>query len=274
MPELPEVETLRAQLSLSISPQAKITKVLLRRSDIRFPIPKDFSRRLEGKKISEIRRRAKYLLFYTDSEILLSHLGMSGAWVLQDENFIPSVHDHCEIKFEDSSVLVFRDPRRFGVLDILRRDEESEHRLLKHLGPEPLESQFTGAYLYANSRHRSQAVKTWIMDQRVVVGVGNIYASEALFLAGLKPSRRAGRLTRGQCEELVMSIQNVLKAAIAMGGSTIRDYRSLRGLQGEFQGSHWVYDQAGMTCRKCGKSVIKAKVLGGRSTFWCPVCQK
>ena len=273
MPELPEVETLRRELAHSISPEIKLTKILLRRADIRFPIPADFVSRLTGQSFLRIRRRAKYLLFETESEVMISHLGMSGGWVFKDENFIPSVHDHCEIEFSDQSVLVYRDPRRFGVLDVVKKGQELIHPLLHHLGPEPLDAEiFTASYLYRKSRGRSTALKIFLMDQGVVVGVGNIYASEALFLAGLSPRRAAQGLNMKKAARLVLCVQEVLQKAILAGGSTIRDYRSLRGLSGEFQGQHWVYDRADQPCKRCD-TLIKQINLGGRSSYFCPQCQ-
>jgi formamidopyrimidine-DNA glycosylase len=274
MPELPEVETVRKDLLQVIQPKARIQSIVLHRSDIRFPIPKDLIARLTGHSFSTIHRRAKYLLFQAQDEVMISHLGMSGGWMIKSPDFVASVHDHCEIQFSDGVVLVYRDPRRFGVLDVVKSIKLQQHKLFKHLGPEPLNVQeFTPDYLFEKSRGRTQALKTFIMDQRIVVGVGNIYASEVLFLSGLSPKRAAGRLTRTACVRLVQNLQDVLAKAILAGGSTIRDYRSLRGQQGEFQGQHLVYDREGKPCTIC-RTPIKNAVLGARSTYWCPQCQR
>ncbi|MES2963305.1 MAG: bifunctional DNA-formamidopyrimidine glycosylase/DNA-(apurinic or apyrimidinic site) lyase [Bdellovibrionota bacterium] len=257
MPELPEVETLRRGLDDLLKDHPVIRKVRLTRKDIRFEIPKDFARALEGHRFLGVRRRAKYILFDTDDAILLSHLGMTGSWRVAQSGD-ETIHDHCFIELSDGRTLVFRDPRRFGVLDLVRRGKESKHKLLDHLGPEPLdETAFDGASLYAMSRKRKVAVKVFVMNQEVVVGVGNIYASEALFRAKIRPQKAAGRLTRHECER----------------GSSIRDYRQASGEAGGFQDAHRVYDRGGEPCVVC-RSKIRSKVMGGRSTYWCSTCQK
>lgn len=273
MPELPEVETMRSGLDDLLKDHPRIVRVRLARKDIRFEIPKDFARALEGRRFLGVKRRAKYLLFETDQDTMLSHLGMTGSWRVAEKGD-ESVHDHCFIDLDDGRTLVFRDPRRFGVLDLLRRKSGSRHELLDHLGPEPLdETAFDGESLYRASRKRKVAVKVFVMNQEVVVGVGNIYASEALFRAKIRPQKAAGRLTRNECDHLVDSIREVLREAIRAGGSSIRDYRQASGESGAFQDSHLVYDRGGEPCRVCGTK-IRSKVLGGRSTYWCPTCQK
>lgn len=250
-----------------------IKRVRLTRKDIRFKIPKDFAKVLEGHRFLAVRRRAKYLLFETDDAILLSHLGMTGSWRVAQAND-ESIHDHCFIELDDGRTLVFRDPRRFGVLDLLRKSAREKHKLLDHLGPEPLdETAFNAESLFASSRKRKVAAKVFVMNQEVVVGVGNIYASEALFRAKIRPQKAAGRLTRDDCERLVSAIREVLLEAIGAGGSSIRDYRQASGESGAFQDSHKVYDRGGKPCVVCGTK-IRCKVMGGRSTYWCPNCQK
>jgi formamidopyrimidine-DNA glycosylase len=275
MPELPEVETVRSGLEGLLSEHPRIDRVKLMRGDIRFPIPKNFAKSLEGQTITGVRRRAKYLLIETPRVSLLSHLGMTGSWRMEKTSALkPGPHDHCLIELSDERTLVFRDPRRFGVLDLVEPGQETTHLRLKSLGPEPLDPRtFTADYLYAFSRKRKTAVKVFIMDQRVVVGVGNIYASEALFLAKIRPQKLAGRLTRHETERLVQAIRSVLEKAITAGGSSIRDYKNAGGESGSFQKSHQVYERAGDACRVCGRT-IRSKVLGGRSTYWCPHCQK
>ena len=273
MPELPEVETVRVGLEEITKKRPVIRRVRMMRPDVRFAIPPELPRRLEGQTIIGVRRRAKYLLLDTPQVILLSHLGMTGSWRVAspgDED----KHDHLYIDLNDGRRLAFRDPRRFGMLDLIEPGQEASHPRLKGLGPEPLdENQFSAEALYRASRGRRTAVKVLIMDQKVVVGVGNIYASEALFRAGIRPSRAASRLSRADCERLVAAIREVLSEAIRAGGSSIRDYRQSSGEEGSFQTAHKVYDRAGQPCLKCGQ-LIRTKVIGGRSTYWCVKCQR
>lgn len=271
MPELPEVETVRAGLEKLLSDQPVVQKVKLMRADIRFPIPRELPKRLQGQKIQSVRRRAKYIIFDADRGAMLSHLGMTGSWRLAkpgDED----KHDHCYIELSDGRRLAFRDPRRFGILDWIEPGKESEHPRLKDLGVEPLSDAFNEEFLFEVSRKRRTPVKSFIMDQRIVVGIGNIYASETLFRAGVRPTRQAGRLTRAECAKIVKAAQEVLNEAIAVGGSSIRDYRQANGDEGGFQDHHFVYDREGLPCRVCG-CAIKSRVIGGRSTYWCTKCQ-
>lgn len=273
MPELPEVETVRSGLDHLLADHPVIQKVRLMRADIRFPIPKNLPKTLKGEPILGVRRRAKYLLMETPKAILLSHLGMTGSWrVLKPGE--EDKHDHCYIELSDGRTLAFRDPRRFGMLDLILKGNEQGHPRLRDLGPEPLdESSFTPEYLFSSSRKRKIPLKAFIMDQRIVVGVGNIYASEVLFRAQIRPQRPAGRLTKLESERLVAMIREVLNEAIEVGGSSIRDYRQASGAEGGFQNEHQVYDREGLPCVQCG-AIIRSKVIGGRSTFWCPHCQK
>lgn len=273
MPELPEVETVRSGLERLLENHPSISKVTLHRGDIRFKIPRELPEKLRSQRITSVRRRAKYLLFDTPAGSLLSHLGMTGSWrITSSEKF--EKHDHVSIEFSDGRHLVFRDPRRFGLVDLVLPSQEAQHPRLKNLGVEPLdEDAFTGQWLFDVSRKRKTAVKTLIMDQRRVVGIGNIYASEALFRAGVKPTKISGRLTLEECGQIVASSCDVLLTAIRAGGSSIRDYKNASGEAGDFQSQHLVYDRAGEFCRVCG-TVIKQKVIGGRSTFWCPTCQR
>ena len=272
MPELPEVETVRVGLSEILAACPVIKRVILNRADIRFLIPPDLPVRLKGQPIIGVRRRAKYLLFETPRVIILSHLGMTGSWRLAppgDE----TIHDHCYIEFEDGRRLAFRDPRRFGMLDLVELGDEMGHPRLRDLGPEPLdEIEFTAAALFRASRGRKVSIKVFVMDQKVVVGVGNIYASEALFRARIRPTRAAGRLTLKEAETLVLAIRDILRTAILAGGSTIRDFKAATGSTGYFQQSHQVYERKGEPCRACG-APIKTKAVGGRSTYWCACCQ-
>jgi formamidopyrimidine-DNA glycosylase len=200
---------------------------------------------------------------------------MTGSWrlVTSLDEVSKGNHDHCAIAFADGRYLVYRDPRRFGVLDLVHLGEESNHPRLKGLGVEPLdETSFTAEFLFAISRKRKVASKVFIMDQRIVVGIGNIYASEALYRARIRPTKPAGRLTKDECQRIVEASQVILREAIRQGGSSIRDYRQASGESGGFQDSHLVYERGGEPCRSC-KHPIKSKVLGGRSTYWCVKCQ-
>lgn len=273
MPELPEVETVRRGLEKLLETHPTIEQVELTRKDIRFPIPKNFASALEGAKILGVRRRAKYLLIDTPQVSLLSHLGMTGSWRIETKEPAHDKHDHCFISLSDRRILVFRDPRRFGVLDLVKPGEESKHKLLKALGPEPLDAKtFSAEKLYDRSRKRKVSIKVFIMDQKTVVGVGNIYASEALFRAKIRPQKLAGKMSRHESERLVDSIRSVLEEAINAGGSSIRDYKNAGGESGAFQDAHQVYERGGEPCRVCG-ATVRSKVIGGRSTYWCPKCQ-
>lgn len=273
MPELPEVETVRAGLERLLGQGAVICAIELQRRDLRAPIPPHLTRQLRGAALTGIRRRAKYLLFDTSRGILLSHLGMTGTWRLApagDER----LHDHCYLHLMDGRRLAFRDPRRFGLLDLVESGGEASHPRLKDLGPEPLDdTTFTVEHLLACCRGRKQSLKPVIMDQQVVVGVGNIYAQEALFRAQIRPTRRAGRLTRAEAIVLVGHIRTVLAEAIAAGGSTISDFRQAGGDGGYFQHNFQVYDRAGQSCPVC-RSRLHGAVVGGRGTTWCRRCQR
>lgn len=271
MPELPEVETVRHGLETLLGTNAVVRRVRLLRPDIRFPIPKELPRRLALQRILGVRRRAKYLLIETPAGTLLSHLGMTGTWRLV-EGGQEDKHDHCYIELEDGRRLGFRDPRRFGVLDWIERGLEDQHRLLKGLGPEPLGEEWNEDYLWRKSRKRKVAIKVFLMNQKIIVGVGNIYASEALFRAGVRPTKLAGRVSLEETRRIVDAVRVVLAESIAAGGSTISDFKSAGGSDGYFQNSFRVYDREGQPCVVC-KAKLRAKVLGGRSTYWCATCQ-
>lgn len=273
MPELPEVETVRAGLERLLGTTAVIRVLELLRADLRSPIPPELPARLQGMRITAVRRRAKYLLFDTPGGVLLSHLGMTGTWRLApagDER----PHDHCYIHLADGRRLAYRDPRRFGLLDLVEPGGEAGHPRLIGLGPEPLDpAAFTVEHLLACCHRRKSAIKPLIMDQQVVVGVGNIYAQEALFRAGLRPTRPAGRLTRSEAVSLVGHIRAVLREAIIAGGSTISDFRQAGGDGGYFQHHFQVYDRAGQPCAVCA-APLHGAVVGGRGTTWCRRCQR
>ncbi len=267
MPELPEVETVRTGLSRSWIGK-RIEGVELRREGLRFPFPEGLEKRLTGQKIIDIRRRAKYLLIDLDNDdVLLSHLGMSGKWTL-DASECEGKHDHVVIYLDDGSMSVYNDPRRFGVLDIFTG---ASHKLLDHLGPEPLEN-WTAEDLYEKLQRRKSPIKICILDQKVVVGVGNIYACEALNRSHISPTRKSNKVSKKECQVLVNEIKVILAEAIQAGGSTLRDFAGVDGTLGYFPHQFRVYDKEGSEC-ECGGTVERL-VQGGRSTFWCPSCQK
>jgi formamidopyrimidine-DNA glycosylase len=271
VPELPEVETVRAGLERLLGPEAVIARIELMRGDLRTKIPAALGHRLDGQRIVAVKRRAKYLLFETPAGTLLCHLGMTGTWRLAppgDER----PHDHCYLHLADGRRLAFRDPRRFGMLGLI--EPGATHPSLTELGPEPLDAKaFTADSLAGICRGRKAPIKALIMDQRVVVGVGNIYAQEALFRAGILPRKKAGSLKREAIAALVREIRAVLREAIAAGGSTISDFRQAGGDGGYFQHRFRVYDRGGQPCMKC-KAPLKSGVVGGRGTVWCAKCQR
>ncbi len=272
MPELPEVETVRRGLEKMLA-GATIARVELRRRDLRAAIPGSLPRRLRNARVLAVRRRAKYLLIDTPAGALLSHLGMTGSWRLAPAG-AERAHDHCYLHLADGRRLAFRDPRRFGLLDLVLPGGEAAHPRLAGLGVEPLvHDAFTVDYLAAACRRRHAAIKTLIMDQAVVVGVGNIYAQEALFLAGLRPRRAAGRIPRTALAMLVERIREVLQAAIRAGGTTISDFRAAGGEDGYFQTELLVYGRAGQPCT-AGCTILVGGVVGGRGTSWCRRCQR
>lgn len=270
MPELPEVEVVRRGLEKILAGEPQITDIQLLRKDLRDPMPAREIRRFIGEKILRIERRAKYLLLWTSRGALLSHLGMTGTWRVAppgDER----EHDHIYIIMKDGLRLAYRDPRRFGIFDVVM--DPYKHKRLIHLGVEPLGPEFTGESLWRRLRGKKVALKVALMDQRIVVGVGNIYASEALFAAGLKPHKPAHLLSRAQAEVLVREIRRILLESIHQGGSSISDFAQASGESGYFQTKFRVYDRAGESCVVCGQH-IRSRVLGGRNTFWCGRCQK
>lgn len=270
MPELPEVETTRAGLEPRLRGKC-LLNIIVRNPRLRWPIPGELAAMLAGKTLHSINRRGKYLLFDFGGVFQIVHLGMSGSLRFIEPDEPPSTHDHVDWVFEGNTTLRLRDPRRFGA--VLLGDNPATHPLLKGLGPEPLTGSFDANTLYTASRGRKVAVKNFIMDSHVVVGVGNIYASESLFRAGIRPGRAAGRLTRPDCERLVAAIKTTLQNAVNAGGSSLRDYVSTSGELGYFQLQTRVYDRAGLPCKTCG-AAIKKQTTGQRSTFYCPHCQK
>lgn len=271
MPELPEVETTRSGLAPHLEGR-RVRAVLVRESRLRWPVPDDLSQSLTGARLERLTRRAKYLLFSFERGALLAHLGMSGSLRLVAPQVPWLTHDHVEIDFEGAPRLRLNDPRRFGSLHWIEGDPGA-HFLLAGLGPEPLESGFDGAWLHARSRGRRVPVKSFIMDAKVVVGVGNIYAAEALYRAGIRPSRAAGRISLARYEALADAIRAVLGEAVAMGGTTLRDFVGSDGRPGYFRQSLDAYGRGGEPCRRCGTE-LRASRLGQRATVYCPACQR
>jgi len=274
MPELPEVETVRRGLALKISGR-RIMRADLRRPDLRRPFPPALAARLDGALIGALGRRGKYILIELDADgLLLLHLGMSGR-ITMGAALPADPHDHVVLTLDDGTVIRFNDPRRFGLIDYVRRDETSQHPLLAGLGPEPLETGFDGAYLSAALAGKMSSIKAALLDQRLVAGLGNIYTCEALFRAGLSPRRRAASIGGGRAERLAAAIRSVLSEAIAAGGSSLRNYVQADGALGYFQ-HHWaVYGREGSPCPgcDCGDGVRRI-VQSGRSTFFCAKRQR
>ena len=271
MPELPEVETTRRGL-LSAMQGVRIERAVVRERRMRQPISRALPKVVEGLTIQALTRRAKYLLIDCGAGTLIIHLGMSGRLWLVDHHTPVEKHDHFDLVLANGKSVRLRDPRRFGLV-LWQTGDVMQNPWLAKLGPEPLSDNFNGATLYAATRNRSAAIKLVIMDSHVVVGVGNIYASEALFRAGISPRIAARRLTRTRSEMLAKIIRETLAEAIIAGGSSIRDYVGSDGMAGNFQSNFNVYDRAGGLCWRCD-ALVKQFVQGQRSTFYCPKCQR
>lgn len=271
MPELPEVETTRRGIEPLVVNKT-VDHVQIYNASLRWPVPSELVDLLPGQMIHTLSRRSKYLLFCFDRGTLIVHLGMTGHLRLAPYISERRKHDHVEIIFTDGTALRYNDSRRFGAM-LWTESNPHQHVRLAGLGPEPFSPEFYAGYLYQLSRGRKAAVKTFLMDAHVVVGVGNIYASEALFRAGIAPSCPAGRITKAAFNRLVQSVREILDAAIAAGGTTIRDFSDSQGRPGYFAQELRVYGRAGQACTACG-TLIKQVRLGQRSTYYCPVCQK
>lgn len=269
MPELPEVETTRRGLEPWLCGR-RVSAVVVRQPRLRWPVPPLLARELPGQSFQHIDRRAKYLLLAVDHGTVIVHLGMSGSLRVIAADVPPERADHVDIVLDDGHCLRLRDPRRFGA--VLWTTDPTQHTLLVGLGPEPLSSEFDQGYLYRKSRGRVRAVKEFIMDSRVVAGVGNIYANEALFRAGIDPRRPAGGIGRARYRLLVEAVRTTLEEAIHAGGTTLRDFRSSEGKPGYFQQQLQVYARAGDPCLCCGRK-IRSVTIGARSAFFCPRCQ-
>ena len=275
MPELPEVETTRAGIAPWME-GAKLVDAIVRETRLRWPLNEADMAALVGGHIRRVERRAKYLLVSIDSKVLLIHLGMSGSIRILDPQEPVSKHDHFDLVIQQPKqkpkVMRFNDPRRFGCCLVIEQPI-SEHALLASLGPEPLSGEFDGEHLYQLSRGRKAPVKNFIMDGKVVVGVGNIYASEALFESGIRPGKAAGRISKPAYQKLASEIKAVLSKAIKAGGTTLNDFTQSDGQPGYFRHELQVYGRAGEACYRC-EQTIRSRVIGQRNTFYCIECQR
>lgn len=271
MPELPEVETTLRGLSPHLTGQT-VREVIIRQPKLRWPIPNELLQILPNQTIHSLQRRAKYLLLNFDRGTLILHLGMSGNLRVLTSTVPAEKHDHFDLILHDGKIMRLRDPRRFGAV-LWHAGDLSTHPLLAKLGPEPLFDEFDGEALFCATRARSAAIKLVIMDNHVVVGVGNIYANEALFRAGIRPQTPASSLSKIRCARLVLAIRDILRESIELGGSSLRDYVDSDGKQGYFQQNYWVYGRAGLPCRRCGDAIQLIR-QGQRSSFYCAQCQR
>ena len=271
MPELPEVVvTLRGILPYILG--KKISRVTVRNGNLRWPVPKDLSVILNNRKLESGRQRAKYMLFRFPHGHMMIHLGMSGNLKVLPDDSLPEKHDHVDIFFDNRVLLRYSDPRRFGSILWVEGNPE-EHKLLRNLGPEPFSAEFDASRLHLLSRGRAISVKQFLMDNKNVVGVGNIYANEALFLSGINPKKAAGRISFPAYKTLAFNIIGVLSSAIKQGGTTLQDFSGNDGKPGYFKQELYVYGRGGKPCLKC-KSLLKEIKLGQRSSVYCPICQK
>jgi formamidopyrimidine-DNA glycosylase len=276
MPELPEVETVRRGLAPVLEGR-QLVEVAAYRPDLRFPLPPGFAERVQGRRVISVERRAKYLLIrLSGGLVMLSHLGMSGRYRIYPDTPPPlEPHDHMQLITDDGAVVRYNDPRRFGILDLIDENALAAHKLLAGIGPEPLSNAFDGKVLATGLGERRSAIKVALLDQRLVAGVGNIYASEALYRAGISPKRTARTVKGGRADKLAAAIRDVLNEAIGAGGSSLRDHRQTSGELGYFQHRFAVYGRGGEKCPGCDcETGIRHMVQGGRSTFYCTKRQR
>ena len=283
MPELPEVET----IMLGITPfleGATITKVKLNRSDLRWPFPENFAKRLEKAKVLNLKRRSKYILVnLSTGETLLIHLGMSGKILVSNKklgNYFHETakiarHDHVVFEMNDGTIITYNDPRRFGAMDLAKTDTLKYHKFIQRLGPEPLGNNFNANYLKNKFSKKESPIKSVLLDQSVVAGLGNIYVCEALFMSGISPKKTASKISIKKCEELVRNIRGILVSAIEAGGSSLKDFTDIEGNSGYFQFEFYVYGRDNELCKSntCNRK-IKRISQSGRSSFYCPSCQR
>ena len=283
MPELPEVETVKAGIAPAMEGHV-IAQADINRPNLRWPFPENMAARLTGKRVLRLRRRSKYILVDLDSaETLLIHLGMSGRMLVSGQKVgefhhahpAPAKHDHVVLHMDTGARITFNDARRFGAMDLLDTATQDDHWLIRDLGPEPLGNGFGDTYLKTRLKGRNTPIKSALLDQGIVSGLGNIYVCEVLFRAGVDPRRKAGKLSVKEVDSLVPIIRDVLTEAIAAGGSSLRDYRQSDGALGYFQHVFKVYDRAGNPCVTAGcHGVVERVVQSGRSSFFCPECQR
>lgn len=271
MPELPEVETVKQGLSEHCSNRV-IESVIVRQPKLRWPIPKNLAGLLQGKRLISIDRRGKYLLLKLNAGVLLMHLGMSGVIQLVTQQTPVQKHDHVDIIFDTKLILRFRDPRRFGAI-LYTEAPIDEHPLLLKLGPEPLDNNFNGEYIFTHTRNKKSIIKSWLMNAHHVVGVGNIYANEVLFACGIHPSEIVGRLSEKQCQAIAKNVKQILKKAIKTGGTTLKDFKQTDGKPGYFKQQLSVYDRENQPCYLC-QHILQAIKITNRQTVFCPSCQK
>lgn len=271
MPELPEVETTKRGITPHILDQT-ITNIIVRDRRLRWPIPEQLQLEATGQKIISIKRRGKYILIETVVGTIILHLGMSGNLRILASETPPQKHDHVDFIFNDGQCLRLHDPRRFGAC-LWTTEDPLDHKLLKDIGPEPWDDAFTANMLFKRSRNRTLAIKNFIMDSKIVVGVGNIYASESLFQAGIKPETAAGKISLNRYKKLFSAIQEILEKSIEQGGTTLKDFTNSSGQPGYFKQQLLVYDREGEPCVNCERPISKI-VIGQRSSFYCNHCQK
>jgi len=271
MPELPEVETTRRGIEPHVLGRT-VTRLIVRNPRLRWRVPAKLEKELAGQAIESVTRRGKYLLLATAAGTVILHLGMSGSLRVVACTFPADKYDHVDIVLDSGDCLRLRDPRRFGAL-LWTRDNPLRHKLLKDLGPEPLEPGFSGEYLYEKLHGRKRNIRDSLLDSRLVAGIGNIYANEALFAVGIRPTRHAGKISRVLCGRLAKAIRETLERALRAGGTTLRDFRDSRGRPGYFRQSLNVYGRENEPCRDCG-TPIRTRRLGQRSAFYCPKCQR
>ncbi|WP_299881167.1 bifunctional DNA-formamidopyrimidine glycosylase/DNA-(apurinic or apyrimidinic site) lyase [uncultured Cocleimonas sp.] len=270
MPELPEVETTRKGIK-PYTHQQTVAKVVVRQPKLRWPVPTDIAQ-MEGQLIESVRRRGKYILLETSAGTAIIHLGMSGSLRIVDDGLEPEKHDHVDFIMDTGKTVRLHDPRRFGAV-LWTQQNPLKHKLIRSLGPEPLSDDFNADYLYEVSRGRSMSIKQFIMNGHVVVGVGNIYACESLFMSGISPKWQAGKVSKARYQKLVEQIKIVLAKAIAQGGTTLKDFVQVEGKPGYFKQELNAYGRAGERCNNC-ESTIKQITQGQRSTFYCGKCQR
>ena len=283
MPELPEVETIMRGISPFLE-GATIKKIKLNRADLRWPFPENFANRIKEAKVLNLKRRSKYILVHLSTgETLLIHLGMSGKILVSDTKFgnyfyessKVSNHDHVIFELSDGTIVTYNDPRRFGSMDLAKTDNLNNHKFLEKLGPEPLGNNFNSDYLKVELSKKESPIKNVLLNQSVVAGLGNIYVCEALFMSGISPKKKASKISKSKCEELVQNIRAVLISAIEAGGSSLKDFTDIQGNSGYFQFEFYVYGRENEYCKTTNCDCkIKRISQSGRSSFYCPYCQR